>query len=73
MRDSIPALFGPVGDEGGGDDSSNISDRPATCQRACLDAMDNCFMLTDYLTARVYENYSAYVDNCNREESAVSV
>ena len=55
-------------------DSSEISDRPATCQRACLDAMDNCFMLTDYLTAIVcYKNYSACADNCNREESVVRV
>jgi len=55
-------------------DSSDISDRSATCQRACLDAMDNCFMLTDYLTAIVcYKNYSACADNCNREESVVRV
>jgi len=45
---------------------SETTDRTDTCLMACLDAMDNCSMLTDYLTAVVcYQNYSGCADSCH--------
>jgi len=45
---------------------NSIVDRHDACQKACIDAMDKCFMVTDYMTAQVcYQNYSACADSCD--------
>jgi hypothetical protein len=44
---------------------NNIIDRHDACQKACLDALDKCSMVTGYMTVGVcYQNYSACADSC---------
>jgi hypothetical protein len=47
-------------------------DTPDTCRKSCMDALDSCFSVTDYMTSIVCgQNYSACAGSCEQEDGVV--
>jgi hypothetical protein len=50
----------------------NQIDTSDTCLKSCLDALDSCFLVTDYMTSIVCgQSYSACAGSCEREDGVV--